>query len=808
MLSDVSHAARGALRNPVVSIVVVSSLGIGIGVNTAVFSWLQAIVLHPLPAVSRSANLYSIELRTQSGSYSSMSWLEYRDLHERLTTIEDLFAFRMVPLYIGDSGRVERTYGQLVSGNYFNALGLTPAVGRFMRAEEAERAGSEPVAVISYGLWQSRFGGLQSAIGQPIKVNGRELVVIGVAPRRFQGTILGLSFDIWVPATMAPLLFDGSLELQNRGIRGYSAMARLRGGVGQQAGQADLDLAMNDLARIFPASNTGVRAETLTFWQAPRGPLRLFIAALAALQALMLLLLLAVCGNTANLVLARASARQREIAIRLALGAAPWRAARVVVSESVILAVVGAAVGFVIAAWWTPAFIALPLSGLPIRFQAQVDRLSLVFAVLLGVACGLVAGAAPAFHVARLDPQVVFRRGSRSSGRSRLRDILMAIEVGLALIVLVIAALSLRSFTDTRGTDTGFRREGVLLAAYDLTGRPMPGDRSVYARRFASRLLSSLRSQPSIEAAAISSSVPLDIHGLPSRSFVLEGRARADGTLDEALSNTVTPGYFALMGIPLVAGVDFASLDDPAAPTQVIVNEEFVRRYLDAMPATNALGRRLQVRGDSFVIVAVVRNSLYEAFGEPPTPIVYFSFRDRTPIGGEIHVRSRSGAEALVTPDLRRVVRGLDSDLPLFNVRTMVDHIETNLVFRRVPARLFAVLGPLLLLLAASGIYAVVSYAVSQRSKEVAVRMALGATARRVVLEFVAQNLAVAAVGALAGWLLTFVIALDVIGVETIDATVFGGVPLLLLAVAGLACWVPARRATLIDPMAVLRDEG
>lgn len=807
MVNDVKYAARGALRNPLVSLVVVVSLGIGIGVNTAVFSWLEATIVHPLPAVDRSAALYSIELRTQSGSYSSMSWLEFRDLREHLTTIEDLIAFRMVPLYVGDPGRVERTYGQLVSGNYFNALGLTPTLGRFVRPDEAERAGGEPVAVISYALWQSRLGGARDAIGHPIRVNGRELIVIGVAPKRFQGTILGLSFDMWVPATMAPLLFDRSRELEDRGIRGYSAMGRLRHGASQQAAQADLDGAMGDLARTYPASNTGVRAEALTFWQAPRGPLRLFIAALAALQGLMLLLLLAVCGNTANLVLARASARRREIGIRLALGATPWRAASVIISESFILAVAGAVVGFVIAAWWTPAFIALPLSGFPIRFQTQVDRGALAFAMLLGIACGFLASAAPAFHVSRLDPHVAFRQGSRSAGRSRLRDTLMAVQVGLALVVLIVAGVSLRSFTDTRTTETGFRREGVLLAAYDLTGRPMPDDPGVYARTFASRLLSGLRSQPSIEAAAISSSVPLDIHGLPSRSFVLEGHAHADATLDDALSNTVTPGYFLLMGIPIVAGIDFASLDAPASSAQTIVNEEFVRRYLDGMSPENALGRRLQVRRDWFTIIGVARNSLYEAFGEPPTPIVYFSYRDRPLISGEIHVRSRPGAESSVTGDVRRVVHELDADLPLFNVRSLADHIETNLVFRRVPARLFGVLGPLLLLLAASGIYGVVSYAVSLRRKEVAVRMALGATARRVMAEFVAQNLAIAIVGALAGWLLTFVVAFDVIGVDTLDPAVFAGVPLLLLAVAAFACWVPARRVTSIDPIAMLREE-
>lgn len=807
MLSDIRQAARGALRNPLMAIVVVLSLGVGIGVNTAVFSWLEATILHPLPAVNRGAALYSIELRTQSGSYSSMSWLEFRDLRERLTTIGDLIAFRMVPFYVGEPGQVERTYGQLVSGNYFTALGLTPSLGRFIRPDEADRPGSEPVAVISYGLWQSRLGGAHDAIGRSITVNGRDLIVIGVAPKRFQGTILGLSFDMWVPATMAPLLFDRSLELENRGIRGYSAMGRLRDGVSQQAAQADLDGAMADLARTFPTSNTGMRAEALTFWQAPRGPLRLFIAALAALQGLMLLLLLAVCGNTTNVILARASARQREIGIRLALGATPWRAASAVVYESVILAGAGAVVGFAIAAWWTPAFLALPLSGFPIRFQTQVDRLALAFAMLLGGACGVLASAAPAFHVSRLDPHAAFRQGSRSTGRSRMRDTLMAVQVGLALIVLIAAGLSLRSFTDTRAADTGFRREGVLLAAYDLTGRPMPDDRGVYARTFASRLLSRLRSLPSIEAAAISASVPLDIHGLPSRPFVLEGRARADGTLDDALSNTVTPGYFQLMGIPIVAGVDFASLDAPASSAQAIVNEEFVRRYLDGTSPEHALGHRLQVRSDWFTIVGVARNSLYEAFGEPPTPIVYFSYRDRPLVSGEIHVRSRAGAESSLAADVRRAVHELDADLPVFNVRTMVDHIETNLVFRRVPARLFGVLGPLLLLLAASGIYGVVSYAVSLRRKEVAVRMALGATARRVMAEFISQNLAIAFVGALAGWLLTFVVAYDVVGIDTLDPIVFAGVPVLLLSVAAFACWVPARRVTSINPIAMLKED-
>ena len=807
MFADLHHALRTIVRAPILSAVVVLSLGVGIGVNTVVFSWLQGTIVHPLPGVGDSGRLHLIEPRSDSDSYPGMSWLEYRDMRGRLPSCPDLIAFRMAPFYIGDAGRIERTYGQLVSGNYFSALGLRPTLGRFLRPDEAERPGTEPVAVISYSLWQTRFGGAADVVGRTIRINGRELIVIGVAPRRFQGTVLGLSFDLWVPATMGPVLIEGSPQMTNRASRGYAAMGRLAAGVSAASAQAEVDRVMAQLAEEFPESNRNMRADVLTFWNAPRGPQRLFAAALAVLQGLLLLLLLAVCGNTANLVLARASARQREMAVRLALGASPWRAVRLMLSENVVLSVIGGLLGFAIAVWWTPTLIAPPLTGLPIRFQIQVDQIALAFAVLLGVACGILTGAAPALQVSRLDPHVAFRAGSQSSGRSVTRNVLMAIEVALAIVVLIVAGLFLQSFADTHSTDTGFQREGVLLAAYDLNGRPIGADRSGFARSFASRLLRDLNALPSVEAAAVSSSVPLDIHGLPSRPFTVEGHARMDGIVDEAVTNTVTPGYLSVMKIPLVAGVDFAPLDDVAAPAQAIVNEAFVRQYLDDARPDTALGRRLQSRGATYVIVGVARNSLYNAFGEPPTPIIYLSYRDRPMLAAEIHVRARTGSAASVASDIRRVIGGLDSDLPLFNVRTLVDHVETNLVFRRVPARLFAVLGPLLLALAASGIYAVVSYTVSLRSREVGVRMALGATTRRVMAEFLAENLAVVVAGAIAGWLLTFIVALDVIGVDTIDASVFAGVPLLLLVVAGIACWIPARRATLVEPMAVLREE-
>jgi len=527
----------------------------------------------------------------------------------------------------------------------------------------------------------------------------------------------------------------------------------------------------------------------------------MFARALVILQGVMLLLLLAVCGNTANLVLARASTREREIAVRRALGAGRGRIISLLLTESLVLALLGAALGTAIAMWGTQALRAVPMiSAFPIKFQTSVDGLGLTFATLLGVACGLVFGIAPALQLVRLDPQRALRSGGSTPGRSGLRNVLMGSEVALALIVLVAAALFLRSFRETRETDPGFRREGVLLAAYDLTGRN--ADTSA-ARVFADKLLARLRALPEVEAAAIATSVPLDIHGLPLRSFALEGRARSDATLDQALSNTVTPGYFSTMGIPLRAGKDFIDLNDAAAAPQVIVNEEFVRRYL---PNAEPIGRRLLSRGRSYVISGVVRNSLYEAFGDPPKPIIYWSYRDRPARQGEIHLLTRAGAEMTLAAQVQRVVREIDPTLPVYDIRSLTNHVEKNLFLRRIPARMFVVLGPLLLGLAAIGIYAVVAHAVSRRRTEIGVRLALGATAHRVVAQIVNDSLRVIGYGALIGWLLALLIAMHA-GGGVISLPIFLGVPLVLFLVATFACWLPARRAATVDPMVALRDD-
>ncbi|HKW09039.1 MAG TPA: ABC transporter permease [Gemmatimonadaceae bacterium] len=800
LVHDLRQAWRAIVRTPVVATVVITSLGIGIGVNTTVFSWIQAMILSPLPGVVDAGSFDFVEPRTENGGHPGSSWLEYVDLRAQVPSLPDQLAFRMAPFTVGAADHVERTYGLLVSANYFSVLGLRPAAGRFPLTEEVATAGSAPVVVISHEFWQTRYNGAPNAIGQTLRVNERPLTIIGVTPRGFQGTVLGLDFDLWVPATMAPELFVGSRELEDRTARGYTVMARLAPPATIARAQQETEAAMQQLAQLHPESNAALHADVLPFWRAPRGPQMMLANALLLLQGVMLLVLLAVCGNTANLMLARASARQREIGVRLALGAGPWRVMSLLLTESLTLALVGAGVGAALAVWGTQALRAVPMiSAFPIKFQTGVDLVTLAFAIGLGIACGFIFGMVPALQLARVDPQHAMRAGTQGAGRSRTRNALMSMQVALALIVLTAAALFLRNFRETRQSDTGFRRDGILLGAYDLSIRNPTADQS---RAFAATVIARLAALPHVEGAAIATSVPLDIHGFPLRSFTLEGRARTDAASDQASNNVVTPGYFTTMGIPLREGHDFASLSDVTAPPQVIVNDAFVQKYL---AGSQAIGRRIESRGKTYVIIGVARTSLYDSFGERPMPAMYFSYRDRPMATGEIHVYASRGVEQFAS-EMRRVVRELDPGLVVYDVRTLNDHIEKNLFLRRIPARMFAVLGPLLLLLAAIGIYAVVSYSISRRTVEIGVRHALGASTSRIVREIVAETLRTVAWGAAIGWIVSLLVDVHVArGVIYLPIVV--GVPAILFMVATIACWIPARRAAGADPMIALRSE-
>lgn len=805
-MKDLASAFRMIRKMPLVSAVIVGSIAMGIGVNTVVFSWIQSRILTPIAGAPHGRDFYLVEPRGDGGSYPGASWTEYRDLLQRATAFDDLIAFRMAPMNVGAADWAERTYGLLVSGNYFTALRIRAAAGRLIEPADTAVPGATSVVVISRRFWQARLAGIRDPIGTVLRVNDRPFTIVGVAPEPFQGTVMGLTFDLWIPATAAPLMVEGTRELDSRTERDYDLLGRVRSGVSRAEASGNLDDALRAMAVEHPGTNASVHADLLAQWQAPGGPQRSLMLALGLLQGVMLLVLLAVAGNTTNLVLARTTARRQEAGVMLALGAGRSRIMRLVLIENLVLALAGAALGALLAVWGTNILRAVPLpspGGLELTFFTPVDWVSVLFASGLGVVSGLIIGLPPAFQLARTDPAISLRSSGATSARRPMRDVLLALEAALAIVVLVVAALFLKGFRETRTTDPGFRREGVLLASVDLRGRTRTIAPAA-SLEFATRLLDRLRQVPAVENAALSTSIPLDIHGMPSRSYQLEGQARSDGGVDRALTNTVTPGYLQTMGIATVAGRDFAALDDTVAPPQAIVNETFARHFGIDPPAI--LGRTITSGTSAFTIVGVAKDSLAVSFGEIPEPFIYLSWRDRPSAMAEIHIRTRPGSETALTAAVRDAVRAIETGLPLYNVRTLTDHVEANLVFRRIPARMFLVIGPLVLVLVAVGIYAVVAYGVAQRRKEIGTRLALGATARQVTRALMADTLRVVLLGMAGGGVVALMIDPSALEGRATDTIWLAGVGALFLATAWIASWWPARAACRIDPMSALKD--
>jgi predicted permease len=809
LVQDFRYALRMLSKAPVLSAVIALSLALGIGANTVVFSSIQASFFEPLPGVEHGARLMVIDPRDRSGTYLLSSWLDYRDMCEQQTSFREIAASNIRALNLGGSdGQDERIWAELVSDNFFPLLGVRPAFGRFFTANESTHPGSSPVAVIAYSYWQARFAGSPTVLGQTLRLNDIAFTIVGVAPENFKGSIVALGFDVWVPLTMTGRLMPGSKDLTARGNRPLMLLADLKPGVTVVRARAELEEIFQRLAAAYPETNADLIPDLLPLWRSPIGAQPYMLGALATQQILVFLVLLVVCANTANLLLARATVRQKEIGIRLALGAGRLRLIRQLFTESLLLALLGALGGVLLSLWGIDALHHIPMPGnLPIKVVSRLDATGGAFSVLLGIACGLLFGLAPALQLTRADVNAALKVGGREAGaapRHRLRDLLIAAEVAIALIVLVLAGLFLKSFRNAHTADPGFDTRGVLLSSFDLAAK---GYNKKTARAFVRALLPRLQATPGVAAATLATFVPLEVRGLPKTAFALQGQATASGRPEVALYGYVAPGYFQTLGIPLVDGADFADLGNVAKPAEVVVNQEFARRY---WPGVSPLGRKLVVEDTTYEVVGVARDSQCVSLSAQPAPLLYFSLRDRFSLSLELQVRTR-GDPLAFAPEVRRVVRELDANLPLRDVRTLTQNIEESLVAIRVPARMLAVLGPLALLLAAIGIYSVLSYSVAQRTHEIGVRRALGASPRNVVALIVRQGIAVVATGLVVGlgivYLASFYLSRILVKVPPGDPAIFLTVPALLLAIAWLASWLPARRAAKVDPMVALRAE-
>lgn len=802
MLTDLRFALRQLTKSRWFSLVVVASLALGIGANTVIFSWLKSSVLHPLPGVT--APVLLLETKDDTGNYVTTSWLEYQDLRPLLPSFRLVAAHRLRALYLGDSEREARVNAELVSENYFSVLGLTPALGRFLRPGEAATPGAAPVAVISYGFWQGHFKGDPGVIGRELKLNRRTFTVIGVTPFGFRGAYNNLALDAFLPLTMAAELVPASSELTRRDNRAYSMLAQLSPGVTLGQARGELAVAAQQLIAAHPETNRGLGYELLPLWRSPRGG-ETMVTSLATLQVFATLILVVVCANTATLLLARASTRRREIGVRLAIGAGPARIIFQLLLESVTLALLGAAGGLIVALWGVDALAHLPLPGtLPIRLAPGLDWTSIAFASGLATACGVAFGLAPALQLARGDVMQSLRGGHGSlGGRSLLRDLLVGLEVGVALLILVLAGLFLKSFRNAQVMNPGFDSGRVMLTTVDLGARGYTGKTG---GALLDDLLQRLAALPGVEHAAAANYVPLDLHGPATGVISILGKEFDPNR--KILYYYVTADYFATLGLPLLAGTDLAPRARTDLPPDAVIGDEMARRY---WPGENPVGHRFEVNGVTYVVAGIARTPKLEKMSEAARPAAWLSLRTQFVSLPNVYVRVAQGDPRRLLPAIRDTIRHLDPELGVLDTRSLAQHLDNNLFLQRVPAQMLAVLGPLALALAAIGLYAVLAYAVAQRTQEIGVRLTLGATPQSVVRLMMWQSLRVVLIAAVlgwgaalaAGWYLRGVLVRVPVG----DPAIYAGMPALLLGVAALACFLPARRATKVDPMVALRAE-
>ena len=815
LASDVRYAARQLLRSPGFAAVAVASLALGIGANTAVFSWIDAVLLRPVPGVD-DRGLVAFETVTPSGETVTNSYPDFRDYRDRLRLVSGLAMARPNALTVGATGdpdHVERVWGEMVSGNYFAVLSVRPARGRlFLPEEYGDKPDGYPVAVISDGLWRRRFQSDPSIIGRSVMVNSHPLTVVGVAPPAFHGTAPGLAFDLWVPVVMGPRLNGiGEWMLRDRKTRDLRGVARLRPGVAIEQARAEIAGVGRELARAYPYENGGMSATLLPFWQAS-GPQRWLLVPLEILMAACGALLLIVCANLANLLLARAVGRRKELGVRVALGAGRWRLARQLLTESLLLTALGAVAGVPLALGLgrSLAYL-LPPSGLPIRLDLQLNASVLAFTLLLAVGAALLAGVYPVLHACRVDLHEALgeagRGGSATARTRRTRSLLVVGEVALALVTLIGAGLFARSFESARKISPGFDAGGVLVSQFYLEGS---GYSLAQRKQFCQRLRERMQAVPGVAAVAYADSVPLGFAGPSWEDLKVEGYVPRRDENMKIPRNVVAPGFFDLLRVPLLAGRDFTEQDDRQTLQVAIVNRAFAERFF---PGRNALGRRFWGWGRWFTVVGVAADSKYLEITEKPRPYFYVPFRQvyREDRAVAFYVRSASRDAGAPLPALRREVQRMDPRVGVYDAMPLAEYIGAALYPIRVAAVLLAALGTWCLALAALGLYGVMAYTVSQRTHEVGIRMALGARSGDVLRLVVGQAMLLVAgglaAGAAAAFALTRLVRGALIGIGPGDPGVFLGAALMLAAVGALASFVPAQRAAGVDPLVALRHE-
>lgn len=815
MLNDVKYAVKMLAKNPAFTAVAVCSLAIGIGANSAIFSFADALLLRPLPVRQPSGVVTVNPGSAAFGGNSTASYLDYLDFRDRSRSFHGLIAFQYGQFGYAPNPSVvpEMQVGVFVSGNFFHVLGVEPNIGRGFHASEDEVAGRDRVAVLSHDFWLAHFNGATSAIGSKVRLNGIEFTIVGVTPAAFTGIDQFVKPGLFVPIAMSPALSSMD-NLTKRDARWLNVKGRLKPSVTNARAEADLNAIAKVLQQTYPAEprNQKIRVETELAMRIEQSPPDAGLIEMLTLLAMCVLLV--ACANVAGLLLSRATVRRREIAVRLAVGAARWQLMRQLFLENLLLAIGGGIFGIAIALAGMRLFASIPIpSDVPVSFDISLSNRVLLFTLIVSVASTFLFGLMPAWCSSRSDVVSALKaRDTDGARKGRLwgRNVLVSSQVAVSSVLLIVSATIFIGFRSQLAQGPGFQTDHLFLMSFDSQ---MAHYSKAQNEQFYKQLLDRVRSTPGIRSAAVASIVPFSFGG-DSKPVVPEGRTLGRGEQPPtAFDSTVSDGYFQAMHIPILRGRGFLESDKPDSPRIAVVNEHFANRF---WPHRDAVGKRFHLQdanGPLVQIVGVARQGKYLWIAEAPADFIYLPFSQNQQNGMTLIAESPTSDASTLAPVLTRLVHGIDPNMPAFDVRTMQDLFTKRAIQTPdIIVEAVAGMGLMALFLAVIGLYGLIAYSVTRRTHEIGIRMAIGANQRGVLQMILRQGLVLALSGTAVGLALGIVASrlvgsMFILSFGGMNPVLFLAIMLPLLIVALLAAYTPARRASRIDPMKALREE-